>query len=183
MSGFALVEEGEEGCLFWANVATISACHRYNYRSFRQESRTSIRRSPLRSGMERCTTSMAICRCLSMRRVLWRLSGFLVPQLVINGNATQAEISRAFGVPLVTVKRYVKLYREHGAAAFFAPAKKRSGSKLTAEVCQKVQGLLDQGLTVPEVGREVGILSNTLHKAIRAGRLRPGKKKIYPTMR
>jgi hypothetical protein len=36
---------------------------------------------------------------------------------------------------------------------------------------------------VPEVGREVGILSNTLHKAIRAGRLRPGKKKIYPTMR
>ena len=31
-------------------------------------------------------------------------------QLVINGNATQAEISRAFGVPLVTVKRYVKLY-------------------------------------------------------------------------
>src|SRR3984893_2422926 len=49
-------------------------------------------------------------------------------QLVINGNATQAEISRAFGVPLVTVKRYVKLYRESGAAAFFAPAKKRSGS-------------------------------------------------------
>jgi hypothetical protein len=66
-------------------------------------------------------------------------------QLVINGNATQAEISRAFGVPLVTVKRYVKLCREHGAAAFFAPAKKRSASKLTAEVCQQVQGLLDQG--------------------------------------
>jgi transposase-like protein len=99
-------------------------------------------------------------------------------QLVINGNATQAEISRAFGVPLVTVKRYVKLYREHGAAAFFAPAKKRSGSKLTGEVCQQVQGLLDQGLTVPEVGREVGILSNTLHKAIRTGRLRPGKKRF-----
>ncbi len=77
-------------------------------------------------------------------------------QLVINGNATQAEISRAFGVPLVTVKRYVKLYREHGAAAFFAPAKKRSGSKLTAEVSQQVQGLLDQGLTVPEVGRGAG---------------------------
>jgi hypothetical protein len=47
-------------------------------------------------------------------------------QLVINGNATQAEISRAFGVPLVTVKRYVKLYREGGEAAFLVPAKKRS---------------------------------------------------------
>ena len=41
-------------------------------------------------------------------------------QLVINGNASQAQIARAFGVPLVTVKRYVKLYREGGTAAFFA---------------------------------------------------------------
>lgn len=30
-------------------------------------------------------------------------------QLVINGNATQSQIARAFGVPLVTVKRYAKL--------------------------------------------------------------------------
>ena len=43
-------------------------------------------------------------------------------QLVINGNATQAEIARAFGVPLVTVKRYVKLYRHRGVRAFFAPS-------------------------------------------------------------
>ena len=84
-------------------------------------------------------------------------------QLVINGNTTQAEISRAFGVPLVTVK-------------------KRSASKLTREVCQQAQDLLDQGLEVPEVGRQLGILANTLHKAIRAGRLRAGKKKIHPTM-
>ena len=103
-------------------------------------------------------------------------------QLVINGNATQAEISRAFGVPLVTVKRYVKLFREGGAASFFAPVKKRSASKLTTEVCRQAQELLDQELEVPEVGRQLGILSNTLHKAIRAGRLRPGKKKLHPTM-
>ena len=36
---------------------------------------------------------------------------------MINGNATQAEIARGFAVPLVTVKRYVKLYREGGTAA------------------------------------------------------------------
>src|SRR5260370_35305982 len=35
-------------------------------------------------------------------------------ELVINGKATQAEIARAFGVHLVTVKRYVKLYRQGG---------------------------------------------------------------------
>jgi transposase-like protein len=101
---------------------------------------------------------------------------------VINGNATQAQIARAFGVPLVTVKRYVKLYREGGPGAFFAPAKKRSASKLSPLVCQEVQALLDQGLEVPEVGRRVGILANTLHKAIRSGRLRGAKKKSYPPM-
>jgi hypothetical protein len=99
------------------------------------------------------------------------------------GVSLEAEISRAFGVPLVTVKRYVKLYREGGEAAFFVPAKKRSARKLTAQVCQEAQGLLDQGLDVPQVGRQLGILSNTLHKAIRSGRLRRAKKKINPTMR
>ncbi len=38
---------------------------------------------------------------------------FFSSQLVINGNATQSQIAQAFGVPLVTVKRYVKLYRKH----------------------------------------------------------------------
>jgi transposase-like protein len=104
-------------------------------------------------------------------------------QLVINGNATQAQIARAFGVPLVTVKRYVKLYRQEGTAAFFAPTKKRSASKLSPQVCQEVQALLDQGLELPEVGRRVGILVNTLHKAIRSGRLRRAKKKIHPPRR
>jgi transposase-like protein len=49
-------------------------------------------------------------------------------QLVINGNASQSEISRAFGVPLVTVKRYVKLYRAGGTRAFFAVPSRRRGS-------------------------------------------------------
>ena len=54
-----------------------------------------------------------------MGRAVSRLSGFLVLKLVINRNATQEEKARAVGVPLVTVKRYMKLYREGGAAAFF----------------------------------------------------------------
>jgi DNA invertase Pin-like site-specific DNA recombinase len=74
-------------------------------------------------------------------------------------------------VPLVTVKRYVKLYRQGGVRAFFAPSKGRAGRKLTAQVRQQAQMLLNKGLEVPEVARRVGILANTLHKAIRDGRL------------
>lgn len=104
-------------------------------------------------------------------------------QLIVNGTATQGQIVRAFGVPLVTVKRMAKLYRTAGAAAFFKPAEPRSGSKLTLELKPQVQALLDQGLSAPEVSAKTGVLTNTLHKAIRSGRLsaRPAlQKKVRP---
>jgi transposase len=92
-------------------------------------------------------------------------------QLIVNGTASQGEIVRAFGVPAVTVKRCVKRYRAAGAAAFFAPPKPRLGRKLTPEVLTQAQALLDAGETVPQVSAHTGVLANTLHKAVRAGRL------------
>jgi hypothetical protein len=44
-------------------------------------------------------------------------------------------------------------------------------------VILQAQALLNDGQEVPEVGRRLGILANTLHKAIRDGRLREGIKK------
>ena len=41
-------------------------------------------------------------------------------QIVINGNAKQSEIVRAFKVSAISVKRWVKKYRESGAQAFFS---------------------------------------------------------------
>jgi transposase-like protein len=56
--------------------------------------------------------------------------------------------------------------------------RRRSASVLKAETQARVQALLDTGKSVPEVGRELNLLPNTLHKAIRAGRLhQPAKKK------
>lgn len=40
-------------------------------------------------------------------------------QLVVNGNAKQVEIVRAFNVSSISVKRWVKKYREDGAESFF----------------------------------------------------------------
>ena len=40
----------------------------------------------------------------------------ITAQFCINGNATQADISRAFGVTLISVKRAVKRYREKGVS-------------------------------------------------------------------
>jgi hypothetical protein len=101
-------------------------------------------------------------------------------QLIVNGTVKQNDIVRAFGVPLITVKRAVKLYRERGAEGFFqAKPRKVSGRVLQGEVLNRAQALLAAGRSVPEVAAEVEVLANTLHKAIRAKRLAGPQKKAY----
>jgi len=104
-------------------------------------------------------------------------------QLIDNGTVRQGDIVRAFGVPLATVKRYMKVHRQHGTAGFFQQPRRRSASVLTAEVKQRAQALLDEGKSVPEVSSEIGVAGNTLHKAIHAGRLHAVKKKTDPRRR
>jgi transposase-like protein len=79
------------------------------------------------------------------------------------------------------VKRYVKLYRDHGAKGFYeAKPRHSSASVLKGEVREQARRFLDEGRSVPEVAGELRVLANTLHKAIRAGRLRAGQKKAKP---
>lgn len=98
-------------------------------------------------------------------------------QLIVNGTATQGQIVRAFGVPMTTVKRACRRYRDRGAAAFFKPPARRQGSRLTPERLAEAQRLLDQGQRVPQISAVLGILPSTLHKALDDGRLQRAKKK------
>jgi hypothetical protein len=98
-------------------------------------------------------------------------------QLIVNGTASPGQIVKAFGVPLVTVKRCVKRLREQGPGVFFKAAGRKPGSKLTPERLVQAQGLLEQGRSVPAISQELGVLKTTLHKAIDDGRLKQGSKK------
>ena len=99
-------------------------------------------------------------------------------QLVEDGNCTQAEIVRAFGISSISMKRYVKKYREGGPARFFQPQRRRSATVLKPEVIEQAQERLQQGGGAAEVARVLGVNPDTLSKAIRAGRVvRPVKKK------
>lgn len=98
-------------------------------------------------------------------------------QLIVNGTASQRQIVEAFGVPLVTVKRCVKRLREQGPGAFFQPAPRKQGSKLTAERLGQAQSLLDLERSVSAISQELGVLKSTLHKAIDDGRLKQRIKK------
>ena len=104
-------------------------------------------------------------------------------QMIVTGTVKPREIVETFGVPMVTVKRYMKVYREHGAKGFYETKPRHSSaSKLKGETLERAQQLLDQGQSVPEVAEELDMLGNTVHKAIRAGRLRqpPSPKKANP---
>lgn len=100
-------------------------------------------------------------------------------QLIVNGSAKCAQIQRAFGLPGVTVKRYVKQFREKGIASFFAPKVHRGPAVLTDERILEAQALLDEGLSRKDVAQRIGIKPDTLTKAIRAGRLHESKKKAH----
>src|SRR6267143_4745941 len=104
-------------------------------------------------------------------------------QMIVNGTVKPQEIVKAFGVPRITVKRYVKLLRERGAQGFYqSKARQSSASVLKGEVRERT--LLEQGRSVPEVAGELKVLANTLHQAIRGGRLpAPEKKRRTPTGR
>jgi hypothetical protein len=101
-------------------------------------------------------------------------------QLIVQGSATQGHIQKAFGVPLVAIKRATKLYRDRGAAGFFVPKARREGSKLNAATLEQARALLVQGQPLLVVSQRTGVLTDTLRKAIEAGRLPPVKKKKFP---
>src|SRR5437667_8028559 len=93
-------------------------------------------------------------------------------QLIQQGSASQTEIVEAFGVPRITVKRYVKLLRESGSKGFYAARKGRSAPVLTPVVLSQAQTRLDEGRSVAEIGQELKVRADTLHKAIGDGRLK-----------
>ena len=102
----------------------------------------------------------------------------ITSQFYVNGNATQADIARAFGITLVSVKRAVKIYRTQGIDGFYAPKKTRGATVLTTTILDNIQARLDNDVSIADISAEFGIKKNTLSKAIGAGRLhQPVKKK------
>ena len=101
----------------------------------------------------------------------------ITAQFCVNGNAKQADISRAFWVSKISLKRAVKRYREQGPKGFYTPRKRRGPAILTPSVLAEAQQLLDEGPQTPEVADRLGIKPDTMSKAVRAGRLHKAVKK------
>ncbi len=92
-------------------------------------------------------------------------------QLYVNGNTTQSEINRTFGLNAVNMKRWAKRYREGGPGAFYKKEKNRKAHVMTPDIIETAQSLLDEAHTKREVAEELGLKIDTLNKAIREGKL------------
>jgi len=101
----------------------------------------------------------------------------ITAQLHVTSGAKQADLARAFGIPKISVKRAVKLYRAKGSAGFFAQRVYRGAAVLTETVMQRAQSYLDAGQNPRAVAALLEIKPDTLIKAISAGRLHAPLKK------
>src|SRR5258708_36835263 len=98
-------------------------------------------------------------------------------QLIVQGSATQGHIAKAFGVPLVAIKRATKLYRQRGSAGFFVPKGRREGSKLDAQKLEQARALLMEGQPVAAGRQQTRGLLATLRKPRAGGRAASAEKR------
>ncbi len=103
----------------------------------------------------------------------------IVTQFFLNGLCQQSDVVRAFGVPVIMLKRAAEQYRERGPASFYQHDKPvRMPRQLTPEVVARAEELLALGLAKSEVARQLGLKTDTLKKGIAAGRVRDQKKTL-----
>ena len=95
----------------------------------------------------------------------------IISQFYVMGVVKQAELTKAFGINPLLVKRAVKVFREHGSQGFYKERKYRGAGVLNAEVLQQVQELLDQDLPPSEISTRLDLKADTIRKAIAFGRL------------
>jgi len=109
----------------------------------------------------------------------------IVSQLYVNGTVRQANLTRAFQIKPLALKRWVKRYRADGARAFFQSRPRGSKPKiLTPEVRARAQDRLDQGQSLSQIAGELALNYDVLRKAVADGRLkRAVKKKTRARMR
>jgi len=95
----------------------------------------------------------------------------ITSQFYVTGVAKEAQIARVFGVSKSSVIRAVRLYRKRGPQGFFEARKTRGPAVLTPAVLKQVQALLDEDMEIRQAAERLGLKSDTVRKAVGAGRL------------
>jgi DNA-binding CsgD family transcriptional regulator len=105
--------------------------------------------------------------------------GYAMVVLVDSGFAQQAEVARAFGCSVRTVRRHQRRYTEGGMAALVTRSGWRLGRRRVASKRRRVvERLKAQGVGNREIARRLGVTENAIRKLV--GPSREGKQEVLP---
>lgn len=101
---------------------------------------------------------------------------FITSNFINQGLCKCAEVSRCFGIPVDSVKRYLTKLRTEGEAAFFS-GEKRKGycHKIRGSVLESIQKKLDKGRSVNSIAKEEGLTEGSIRYSIKQGYLKKNK--------
>lgn len=98
---------------------------------------------------------------------------YIIANLVITKLCTPSEIANALGVSNRNVQRYAKTLREKGPGWFFNREEKRGDAhKLTNELLQEAQRLIDNFHSVVDVAMLLGVTEGAIRYHIKKGSIK-----------
>jgi predicted transcriptional regulator len=101
---------------------------------------------------------------------------FITSNFINQGLCKSSEVSRCFGIPVDSVKRYLTKLRTEGEVAFFS-GEKRKGycHKIRGSVLENIQKKLDKGRSVNSIAKEEGLTEGSIRYSIKQGYLKKTK--------
>jgi DNA-binding CsgD family transcriptional regulator len=98
---------------------------------------------------------------------------YILANLVVNNMCGCSELSRALGINVKNVQRYVKDLREHGMGYFFNREDNRGQChKFTTDKQAQAQKLLDTGYSQQRTAKELNISESAIRYHLREGNLK-----------
>lgn len=98
---------------------------------------------------------------------------FITSNFINQGLCKSTEVSRCFGIPVDSVKRYVAKLRTEGEAAFFSEEKRKGYChKIRGSVLESIQKKLDKGRSVNAIAKEEGLAEGSIRYSIKQGYLK-----------
>jgi hypothetical protein len=98
---------------------------------------------------------------------------YILATLVTTKLCTCTEISKALGINVKNVQRYVKTLKEQGTSHFFNREDHRGQCyKFTEDVKEKAQELINSGNSQEKVAKELGISEGAIRYHLRNGKLK-----------
>lgn len=97
---------------------------------------------------------------------------FAVATLIANGHVRISEVEAScLGIPRRTLMNWTRQLAQRGPGSFYAPRRGKNGAAITPEKAVACGRLLDEGVSLSAVARQMGVGESTLRKAVCGGRI------------